>query len=313
LQEGIDDEQQQHPFVVNPAQAAVLGLARVIEAELPELDCVCVDLDPNMEAMEKSKEAKALLEEVLLRKEQLRKEYSDIVFVIGTEFSLDIKGFIQGDTIYERISRMFKPASLIKNALGFGIRKELNNFLSKAVLAARQNFKGDVTYSAGHWEKINWDLFDIVSVNYYRNKFNASRYRDYIKKFVNTGKRTAITEFGCCSYIGADQKGAWGYSVIDRSSPVPKLNAPYERDENVQAKYITDLLKIFSEENVFAAFVFNFIVPNAPYNKVPIYDLDMANFGIVKVLPGKNTGTDEPYIWERKKAFYELSKFYSGY
>jgi phage terminase large subunit-like protein len=25
----------------------VLGLARVIEAEMPELDCVCVDLDPD--------------------------------------------------------------------------------------------------------------------------------------------------------------------------------------------------------------------------------------------------------------------------
>ena len=29
-----------------PHQAAVLGLARVIESEIPELDCVCVDLDP---------------------------------------------------------------------------------------------------------------------------------------------------------------------------------------------------------------------------------------------------------------------------
>jgi acyl transferase domain-containing protein/acyl carrier protein len=28
-------------------QAAVLGLARVIEAEMPELDCVCIDLDPD--------------------------------------------------------------------------------------------------------------------------------------------------------------------------------------------------------------------------------------------------------------------------
>jgi hypothetical protein len=31
----------------SPAQSAVVGLARVIEAELPELDCVCVDLDPD--------------------------------------------------------------------------------------------------------------------------------------------------------------------------------------------------------------------------------------------------------------------------
>jgi acyl transferase domain-containing protein/acyl carrier protein len=40
-------DEEQHA-AVSPMQAAVLGLARVIEAEMPELDCVCVDLDPDL-------------------------------------------------------------------------------------------------------------------------------------------------------------------------------------------------------------------------------------------------------------------------
>jgi hypothetical protein len=207
---------------------------------------------------------------------------------------------------------MFKPLTLIKRSLGFGVSKELNKFLKEAVPQVRQNFNGEITYASGHWEKVNWDLFDITSINYYKNKYNASKYRSTLKELTKKYKRVAITEFGCCSYKGAEQKGAWGYSIVDRSEPIPKLDNHYERDEAVQEKYITDLLKIYSELNVHAAFVFNFIAPESRYNTNPKYDLDMANFGILKVLPDAPKNSFEPYLWERKKAFYKLSKSYSN-
>lgn len=37
----------------------------------------------------------------------------------------------------------------------------------------------------------------------------------------------------------------------------------------------------------------------------------MANFGIIKILHDVTNDFNIPYLWERKKAFYELSKFYS--
>jgi hypothetical protein len=51
----------------SPAQAAVLGLAHVIEAEMPELDCVCIDLDPDMQqvGVQTENEARGIVREAL--------------------------------------------------------------------------------------------------------------------------------------------------------------------------------------------------------------------------------------------------------
>src|SRR5574338_734778 len=135
--------------------------------------------------------------------EDLRKISPGTVYVIGNEFSLDAKGFIKGEIVYERISNLSRPVSIIMNAFGLGFNKELNAFLEKAVTAARQNFKGEITYASGQWEKINWDIFDIAAVNYYRNRFNAWKYRRTVRKLVLKKKKFTITEFGCCGYRGA--------------------------------------------------------------------------------------------------------------
>lgn len=244
--------------------------------------------------------------------ERLRKISLDIVYVLGNEFSLDVKGFIEGETIFKRILNLSKPISIIKNSLGFGFNKKLNSFLVKAVSKARQNFKGEITYASGQWEKINRDIFDIAAVNYYRNGFNAWKYRRTVRKFVQKEKKFTITEFGCCSYKGAEQKGAWGYSLIDWTKSRPQLKKLLERDESVQSNYLIDLLNIYLKENVYAAFVYTFVARRAKYDVNPEYDLDMANFGLIKVLPSDNDSKFS-YAWERKKAFYELSKYYSEF
>jgi len=243
--------------------------------------------------------------------EELRKISSDLVYVIGNEFSLDIQGFIKGETVYERISNLSKPVFMIKNSIGLGIKNELNNFLHKAVETARQYFKGEITYASGHWEKINWELFDLISVNFYRDKFNAWIYRYTVRGMVRKGEKAAITEFGCCCYKGAQQRGAWGYKIVDWNNSKPKLNNIYERDEDVQANYLIDLLNIYEQENIYASFVYTFVAPKARFNIIPEFDLDMANFGIIKVLPDESNNPGIPYRWERKKAFYELAKYYS--
>ncbi len=109
------------------------------------------------------------------------------------------------------------------------------------------------------------------------------------------------------------QKGAWGYSIVDWKIPSPRLKKLLERDESVQSNYIIDLLNIYRKENVQAAFVYTFIARRAKYNVNPEYDLDMANFGLVKVLPSENKDSKFSYAWERKKAFYELAKYYAEF
>ncbi len=245
--------------------------------------------------------------------EQLRKISRDTVYVLGNEFSLDVKGFIEGETIFKRILKLSKPIFIIKNSLGFGFNKKLNSFLIRAVSKARENFKGEITYASGQWESVDWNNFDIIAVNYYRNRFNSFKYRRTVRKLVQKKKKFAITEFGCCSFRGAEKKGAWGYSVVDWTKSRPRLKKMFERDENVQSNYIVDLLNIYLNENAYAAFVYTFVARRALYNPNPEYDLDMANFGLVKVIPSNNKDSKYSYAWERKKAFYELSKYYSEF
>jgi nitrogen regulatory protein PII-like uncharacterized protein len=242
--------------------------------------------------------------------EDLRKISPGIVYVIGNEFSLDLKGFVEGETTYERIENLSKPVYLLKNFLGQGINKELNSFLAESAAAARDNFKGEITYASGQWEKINWDLFDIISINYYRNRFNSFNYRRRIRKLAEKGKKLAVTEFGCCSYKGADKKGARGYAVVDYNGTRPRLKKNYRRDESIQSDYLVDLLNIYSSENVYAVFIYTFISRRAVYNIKEQFDLDMANFGLIKVLLPEPVDLSAPYLWEKKKAFEEVSKFY---
>jgi hypothetical protein len=244
--------------------------------------------------------------------EKLRKISPSIVYVIGNEFSLDLKGFVEGETTYERILNLSKPISLVRNSICFGFRKELNIFLQKTVSVVRQYFKGEITYASGQWEKVNWEPFDIISINYYRNRFNGWKYRSTVRRLAYKRKKLAITEFGCCSYKGADKKGAWGYSIVDWNESEPILKTVYKRDEDVQAKYLIDLLNIYLKENVYAAFIYTFVARRARYNVNHKYDLDMANFGLIKVLPPGDEGSNNPYSWGKKKAFNEISKFYSS-
>ncbi|HSD63144.1 MAG TPA: hypothetical protein VLB50_05070 [Ignavibacteriaceae bacterium] len=242
--------------------------------------------------------------------EQLRKISPDIVYILGNEFSLDVKGFIEGETIYDRILTLSNPFFIIKNSFSSVLHNALNSYLEKAVFVARRHFKGEITYASGEWEKINWELFDIIGLNYYRNIFNGWKYRRTIRKYSGKIKKLAVTEFGCCSYKGADKKGAWGYSIVDYRASRPHLKKIYKRDESVQSDYLIDLLKIYSSENVYAAFIYTFIARKSVYDVNPEYDLDMANFGLIKVLPPGIKDPDAPYLWERKKSFSEVSKFF---
>lgn len=69
------------------------------------------------------------------------------------------------------------PAAFAKQ---FGL---LNSTLTKVVDAVRSKFKGSITYSAGTWEAVDWSIFDIVGVDYYRNGEPAQEYIDGLDKF----------------------------------------------------------------------------------------------------------------------------------
>jgi len=244
--------------------------------------------------------------------EQLRTSFSNIVFVLGCELSLFTGGFVPGDTGEERMKNMFSPFSLIKNMAGVPrtYNKRLNKFLSKAVSRVKTIFQGQVTYASGTWEKVDWQIFDVVGVDFYRSAFNQKTFLSSLQQYKLTGKPVCITEFGCCAYKGADQKGAMGWAIADWKKDSPELKGVFSRDEQVQADYLVELLNIFNSENIAGAFVFTFIMYNYVYSDDPKHDMDMASFGIVRSMPDKYQGSYKNLPWLPKKAFARLANFY---
>jgi hypothetical protein len=239
--------------------------------------------------------------------EELRQRYGNVELNVGCELSVFTSGVIPGRTFEQRISRLGPMWWLSP-----WFNRRLNALLAKAAAVARANFGGRTTYASGLWERVDWNLFDIIGVNYYRYVLNETNYVDGLRTFQQFGKPVVITEFGCCSYDGAERKGPAGEDIVDWSTPTPQLKGTYNRNERVQADYIANLIDVFRTENVYGAFVFEFIDPAYPHSPDPQHDLDMASFGVVKVCSNGSGEAHATLEWEPKMAFHEIARLYGA-
>jgi hypothetical protein len=250
------------------------------------------------------------------RAERLRRRGAEFVFVTGAELSLMNHGFLPGGTLDERLSLLLHDRQRLPELLP-GVIARVNEFLDKAVALVRARFGGRVTYAAIPLERPDWSRFDIVSVDLYRSSEIAGQFVQGVRSLVAQGKPVAITEFGAATFRGAGDRGAQGLEIAeydDTGRPVG-LTGDYARDEEGQATYVRELLEVFDAEGVDSAFVFTFALHDFPHRPEgdPRPDLDLASFGIVKVL-GDGRGTAYPgMVWEPKAAFRMLAGHYGGY
>jgi len=157
------------------------------------------------------------------------------------------------------------------------------------------------------WEPVDWGPFDIAATDAYRDAGNAGTFRSKLRKQLQHGKPLAITEFGCCAYAGAADRGGMGWAIIDDSIDPPRLDGDYVRDESEQVRYLAELNAIFAEQGVDLAFWFTFAGYPLVHDPDPRRDLDMASYGVVKMLPG-GPGTGYHGLgWEPKLAFGALA------
>lgn len=238
--------------------------------------------------------------------EKLREKYSNIALNVGCELSFFTAGIIPGRNFTQRT----KVLSYLAFFLPF-FNWRLNKLLKRAVSIARNNFKGLISYGAGSWEDVDWNVFDVIGLDYYYDFYTKDNYLQGLRKYYKYDKPIIITEFGCCSYEGAELKGGNGASIQDWSDlNNRKLKGHYIRNEKIQADYIGKLIDIFEIEGLFGAYVCMFIEGDLPYSDDPIYDLDMASFGIVKPYPVESGKSADDGYWEPKLAFYEIAKKY---
>jgi hypothetical protein len=263
-----------------------------------------------------SDELLSLFADCAERAERLRRRGAEVVFVTGAELSLMSNGFLPGDTVDERLERLLgEPRRLRELVPEVGAR--VNEFLAKATALVRERFGGKVTYAAIQLERVDWTRFDIVSVDLYRSNEVADRFADGVRALVAQGKPLAITEFGAATYRGAGDRGARGLEIVehDKATGAPvRLTGDHVRDEEGQAAYLRELLEVFEAEGVDSAFVFTFALhgyPHRPHGD-PREDLDLASYGIVKVLEGGHGEAYPDMAWEPKAAFRTLADHYRG-
>ncbi|MFI8527291.1 hypothetical protein ACIGB8_22740 [Promicromonospora sukumoe] len=228
---------------------------------------------------------------------------ADVRLNVGCELSIFAPGIIPGRTYQHRATALgiIWPLLPVFNVL-------LNRRLRSATARARDHFIGEITYGAGSWESVDWSPFDQVGVNLYRDKSNAAAYQATLAGLHRHGKPVLITEFGCCSYPGADQRGGSGDAIIDWRDPAePRVKGSHPRDESVQQRYLAELLDAFAEHDVTGAFVFEFSEPSYPRSLDPAHDIDVASFGVLAVDPaGSMDG--RPYALVPKAAFHEIAR-----
>jgi hypothetical protein len=249
--------------------------------------------------------------------ERLRRAHEGrVVLVAGCEISLWCVGFLPGgDSVLGRIAAVTDPdlprKPEVMAALASGLERARRT-LRDIASAAREKFAGPLTYAAGPWEDVDWELFDLVSVDAYRDAGNAAGYRDALRACRRFGKPVAVTEFGCCTYRGAADRGGMGWMIADENSYPPIIPGTYQRDEQEQVRHLRDMLAIYEAEGIDSAFWNTFAGFEQPrHHTDPHRDLDLASYGVVAVLDHAHGTTYPDMAWEPKQVFGALAAAYA--
>ena len=242
----------------------------------------------------------AFFEKSAERAEALRRRSAGkVVLVLGCEVSVFGRGFLPGADAYVRMRELSAPGPELFAEYPAAVAR-LNAFLAKAAETARTRFAGPVTYASGLWEQIDWTPFDMVSADAYLDRSNTGAIDEQIDALMTHGRPVVVTEFGCCTYRGAGDRGAGGWMILEREGEDQRLNGDYVRDEGEQVSYLLKLLEIYERHGIDTAFWFTFASWNRPHRQDARTDLDLASFGVVKMI--------DDNCWGRKAVFDELAR-----
>ncbi|MEU6380453.1 abortive phage infection protein [Streptomyces sp. NPDC046909] len=241
--------------------------------------------------------------------ERLRRQGASVEFSVGCEFWLFVPGIIPGDTVFDRIRNLQSG-----NVDWAAMQRRLTRFTAKAATLGRRVFHGRLSYaSAPEIDQVDWNLFDVVGVDYYSYFGNKAAYIRELRQHLRWGKPLAITEFGTCTFRGAPEAGGMGWNIVDYDKTPPEIkgNPLPVRSERTQAAYLLDLLDVFESMNLYAAMVFEFLTADAPHRPGdPRHDLDMASYGIAKAIQDRPGDPDTGWHWEPKEAFHAVAGAY---
>lgn len=233
--------------------------------------------------------------------ERLRRRSTErVTLLVGSEFSHTALGIVPGRWSYLRLMIILRAHRLLRRR----IDRRLDQLLDRASTTAREVFAGPISYAAAGWEDVDWTRFDTVGISLYRSGTDDDGYARRVAALVHDhDKPVIITEFGCGAFTGADQRGPGSFRIVNWFAEPPTLRGEHPRDEQVQARYLGDLIDLYADSGIAGCFVFTFAMPGFPHRDDPRLDLDRAGFGIVTV---SDDGSDP----RPKAAFDQVARQY---
>ncbi|MGW0834282.1 abortive phage infection protein [Streptomyces prunicolor] len=239
--------------------------------------------------------------------ERLRRQGASVDFSVGCEFWLFVSGIVPGATVLDRVQNLlngtFDPAKM---------QRRLDAFTKKAAATGRSVFHGNLSCAAAQDDEVDWDLFDIVGIDYYSYFRQPADYVRELRSYQRWGKPVTITEFGTCAYQGAEKTAGMGWNVVDYDKDPEEIKGHLVRSEHTQAAYVVDLLETFESMNLYGAMAFEFVTPDAPHRAHDArHDLDMASYSLTKTIKSRPYDPSSPWHWEPKEAFHALARRYA--
>ena len=230
--------------------------------------------------------------------ENLQQGGGTAVLVIGCELTVFMSGILPGATHAERLALLSDPTRLVAEVSAMGIDPQVSfaAFLHTGVETARASFRGRVTYASGVWEQVDWFSFDFVGVDVYRDASNRESYPDILRGLSRHQRPVVITEFGCATYRGAAAKGGLAWTAVERDGNLRRLREGIERDEQEQARELSELLAVAASCGVDGAFIYTYIAPTYPSSLEPSQDLDAASYALVRTWPDGRTEPKSAYL-----------------
>lgn len=250
--------------------------------------------------------------------ESARRQGAAIRYSLGCTHAMGTPGIMPGEKYHERMANLYPDAEhrFLKPTGGYDKQQStirLNEFLTRAAKIARGSFSGELIYSAGNFEDVDWSIVDYVGLTYYYSYHPTKEgHAAEIGGYRRWGKPIVISEYGTPAYAGAAERGLLAFDVVDRSGPVPTVLDGYVRDEQAQADYHLRMLAMFEELGIYSVAIAEFIHPTHPHSDDPRYDLDVASWALVKTIREDYSDWASPYRWAPKKAFHAVGRYYEA-
>jgi hypothetical protein len=112
-----------------------------------------------------------------------------VIFVAGGELTLFMPGILAGTSVTARLQGLKADPTALRSG-------KLSAYLTDLVPRLRTVFAGPLTYASLAFEQVDWEPFDYVGVDHYREARTKERYVEMLQPFLATSKPVIITEFG---------------------------------------------------------------------------------------------------------------------